>query len=495
MNSKDAAKKKLLESDFLAYTRWTFKQTTKQSFILGEHHKIMASALQDVLDGKIKRLKIEIPPRYSKTEFIKAFCAAGFSRNPASNFIYTSYSHKLALKCSKEIKEIITTEAFNKLWPIKIKWDTKAKELWETTADGGIYATSFGGPITGFGAGKLDGYKSATEYNFNGALIIDDPMKAQDRHSKVVREEVIDYWTGTLPSRLNSTSTPIILIMQRLHPEDLAGYIDEEDKEVQRWTTIRLPAIKEDGTPLWPAKHSIEDLELLAKNNEMFSAQYMQAPITLGGNIIKPVMFRSYREIPAMKKRYITVDTAQKDKEQNDYSVFQCWGVGQDNYLYLLDQVRGKFLYNELKIRFVAFWAKHLYLLNEQLYGYLTCAYVEDKSSATSLIQEAKAEGKIPIVAIQRNRSKLERVLDILMPKLESGFIVLPEDAPWLSDFFVECEEFNASMSHKHDDQIDAMVDGVEIGSMDIKSTHSDVFNDNLNRHILKNKNIKRKRR
>jgi len=492
MNSKDAAKKKILETDYLTFLRWNFRQSTKQSFLLNGHHKILGDAFQNVLDGKIKRLMINIPPRYSKTEMVKQFCSNGFARNPASSFIYTSYSHKLALKCSNEIKASIQNDSFRKLWNVRIKFDTKAKELWETTQDGGIYATSFGGPITGFGAGKIDNYVSPTDYSFNGALIIDDPLKAQDRHSKVERDKVIDYWTDTLPSRLNSTDTPIILIMQRLHPEDLAGYILAT--EGNKWEVIKLAAINPDGTALWPDKHDLMDLEDLKKSNEMFQAQYMQEPILLGGNIIKPSMFRFYRDLPYLKRRFITVDTAQKDKEQNDYSVFQCWGVGHDNYLYLIDQLRGKFLYNELKNRFVAFWNKHLKQLNEAQYGHLTCAYIEDKSSGTQLIQEAKFEGKIPISEIQRNRSKLERVMDILMPKLESGFVFVPEEVEWLNDFFVECEEFNAGMSHKHDDQIDAMVDGVEIGSKEIQDNGTEVMRSNLDRQVLRNKVMRRRR-
>lgn len=487
-----AAKRLMLESCFKTFTRWNFKQSTKQKFSFSHHHAILAEAFQKVLDGIIKRLKIEIPPRYSKTEFVKQFCAAGFARNAESNFIYTSYSDALALKCSKEIKDAIQHEKFLDLWPIKIKQDTKAKKLWETTAGGGMYATSFGGPITGFGAGKLDSYKSKTQWEFNGALIIDDPLKAQDRHRQVARDEIKDYFDSTLPSRFNSTDTPCILIMQRLHPDDLAGHIEETEGE--DWTTIKLPAINLDGTPLWPEKHSIEDLDRLARNNEMFSAQYMQEPILLGGNMIKTEMFKTYIELPYLKRRFITVDTAQKEKEHNDYSVFQCWGVGHDNYIYMIDQHREKMEYGKLKTRFIAFWNKHLKMFDERQYGYLTCAYVEDKSSGTQLIQESKAQGKIPIAEIQRNRSKLERVVDILLPRLASGFIYVPAEAPWLHDFFSECQEFNSDMSHKHDDQIDPMVDAVEIAANELNIDSEGIINNNISRkRKTKKKKVRRR--
>lgn len=473
-----AAKRVMLERDFKTFMRWNFKRATGQSFILGEHHSLLAQAIQDVLDLKTHKLLITIPPRYSKTEVIKQFCAAGFARNPSSNFIYTSYSHRLALKSSGEIKALITHDKYQELWPIKIKYETRAKELWETEDDGGVYATSFGGPITGFGAGKLDGYKSKTAYEFNGALIIDDPIKTQDRHRKIARQEAIDYYTGTLTSRFNSTKTPCIMIMQRLHPEDLAGYVLAEEED--DWVVLNLPAIKENGDALWPAKHNIEELNKLAKNNEMFSSQYMQQPIKLGGNIIKPALFKNYGELPFLRKRFITVDTATKEKEVNDYSVFQAWGIGHDNYLYLIDLFRKKLKYGDLKTRFIAFWNKHNCMYDNKQYGYLSCAYVEDKSSGTQLIQEAQAEGKIPVVPIQRNRSKIERVVDILLPKMASGFIQVPLDAPWLADFYSECEDFHPDMSHKYDDQIDPMIDAVEIGSQSVNTDDGGILNSNI---------------
>lgn len=475
--------KRKLERTYLEFAKWNFKETTRQDLIISDHHEVMADGFQRVLDGEIKLLLITVPPRYTKTEFVKQFCAAGFARNAASQYIYTSYSDTLAMKCSNEIKDGISHENFQKIWPIKIKKDVNAKKLWETEAGGGLFATSFGGPIVGFGAGKMDGYKSPTKWEFNGAIIIDDPIKTQDRHRAIARADVIDYFTGTLPSRFNSQSVPLIVIMQRLHKEDLAGHVVENDSDREGFLHINLPAIKENGEPLWPAKHSLEALERMAKNNEMFQSQYMQQPIVLGGNLIKSSEFKRYGILPFLNRRFITADTALKDKEHNDFTVFQCWGVGKDNALYLIDNLRIKIQSKDLKGRFIDFWNKHNNLEVMQ-YGNLTCAYVEDKASGTQLIQELRAEARIPIVAVQRSRSKLERVLDILLPRLASGYIFIPEEATWISDFLNECEEFNASMSHKHDDQIDPLVDAVEIGSGITSGVDSgQIMSNNLNRH------------
>ena len=137
-DKKKAAKQLVLEKDFKRFLRWNFKQSTMQSFDFGEHHQLMVDALQGVLDGKIKKLKIEIPPRYSKTEMVKQFCAAGFARNPESQFIYTSYSDTLALKCSKEVRDSLLNDKYQEHWPIKIKTDTKSKKLWETDCGEGV---------------------------------------------------------------------------------------------------------------------------------------------------------------------------------------------------------------------------------------------------------------------------------------------------------------------------------------------------------------------
>lgn len=506
MDTVKLAERKILESDYSLFARSVFKGFNKQNFLWNSHHEILSKSFQRVIDGKVNKLLICIPPRYSKTEMVKLFCAMGFARNPSSQFIYTSYSKKLAMKCSKEIKEIISCKYFKKYWPLNIKTDTKSKELWETEREGGFYATSFGGAITGFGAGKMVGFKNRySDYSFNGALIIDDPIKIQDRFRKVVRDSCIDYYSSTLPSRFNSKKTPIVCIMQRVHIGDLAGYIISEEKE--DWEIIELKALKDDGTALWEAKHNIEDLKKLAKINEMFSAQYQQQPILLGGNIIKTKFFKRYKELPCMSVRYITADTAIKEREKNDYTVFQCWGKHHETGCpYLIDQVRKKVDYVKLKPFIKDFWNKHNSHINYEprKYGYLAALYVEDKSSGSQIIQETRAEGEIPTIDIQRNKSKIERVANILLPKLESGFVYIPEGVEWASDFFAECENFTGEKlteekvyivekdTNQHDDQIDAMIDGIEIAYQGYCDGVSKIIQGFNKRKRMKNRKRKR---
>jgi len=183
---------------------------------------------------------------------------------------------------------------------------------------------------------------------------------------------------------------------------------------------------------------------------------YQQSPIVVGGEIIKGAQFGRYSAVPPLKTRTIYADTAQKTGERNDYSVFKCWGLGQDGRLYLLDLQRGKWEAPELRRRAVDFWRKHAAAPGLPPVRRMK---IEDKASGTGLIQDLKNADRIPIEGIPRAKDKLTRVMDVV-GYIESGYVLLP-DAPWVADFISECEAFTADDSHAHDDQIDPMCDAI----------------------------------
>lgn len=280
-----AAKVKCLHS-FEFFTRYFFKQANNRKFILNDHHKIIIDALVKVSRGEIKRLIINIAPRYSKTELaVKMFIAWCMARNAQSKFIHLSYSDTLALDNSEEVKDLITSDEFQQLFPnVRIKKDSKAKNKWYTEAGGGVLARSSSGQVTGFGAGAVDEEDEflSDSPKFAGAIIIDDPIKPDDAHSETLRNKINTKFDSTIRSRTNSRNTPIIVVMQRVHEEDLSGYLQTVEPGV--WTVISLPAIKEDGTALWDHKHTIEELrQLEAINKYVFETQYMQNPTTPEG--------------------------------------------------------------------------------------------------------------------------------------------------------------------------------------------------------------------
>jgi len=289
----------LAKHDLYWFSQWMFEQRRGYQWIKAPHHKRIANALMRVVDGSCKRLIINIPPRYSKTELaVVNFIAWSLGRFPDAEFIYTSYSARLASNHSWQTRELIATKEYQEIFTATQLMDnSKAKDEWRTSAGGLVYSAGSGGTITGYGAGKH-------RPEFGGAIIIDDPHKADEARSDVMRENVIDWFQNTLESRKNSPDTPIILIMQRLHERDLAGWLLDGNNG-EEWEHICLPAIQDDGTALWPEKHSIEKLrEMEGAAPYVFSGQYMQRPSPAEGGIFKPDQIPVVDAIPAVEIKW-----------------------------------------------------------------------------------------------------------------------------------------------------------------------------------------------
>jgi predicted phage terminase large subunit-like protein len=322
----ELARRECLESS-LYFTRYMFRKVKNEKFAVNDHHITICDVLDKVFAGELTRVIINIAPRYTKTELaVKSFMKKGLAHNSKAKFIHLSYSDDLALDNSDEVRETIKHEAYQELFPhVKVKKTTDSKKKWYTEDGGGVYATSTGGQVTGFGAGKVEGSDELDDEEdlfleaidqldqsweetgvddgrwqdpykrFAGAIIIDDPMKPDDAESEQVRTKINARFNTTIRSRVNSRKTPIIIIMQRLHPDDLAGYVQKLEPGV--WTVISLPSIKADGTALWPAKHTIEELRELKRIDKItFERQHMQNPKPREGLLYKE--FRTYGTLP-----------------------------------------------------------------------------------------------------------------------------------------------------------------------------------------------------
>ena len=285
--------KLICEESTLNYTRYFFKKQHQRKFVIGEHHIEICRALDKIVRGEIKKLIINIAPRYGKTELaVKSFMGYGLAINPSSRFIHLSYSDDLALDNSEAVKDMVNLPEHQQLFPnLKIKPRSDSKKKWYTTEGGGVYATSAAGQVTGFGAGRVDDeedfeFIKAGNSDFAGALVIDDPIKPEDADSDIIRNRVNQRWDSTIKNRVNSRNTPIIVIMQRLHEEDLCGYLMSQSPG--EWTVLSFPCLREDRTALWPFKHTVEELEKLEKENEVvFGRQYQQNPKPLEGILFK----------------------------------------------------------------------------------------------------------------------------------------------------------------------------------------------------------------
>lgn len=432
--------------DLLTFTKTMFKARKGVALKENWHQAEICAALERVVLGKSRRLIINVPPRSGKTELaVINFIAWCMGNWPDSEFIHASYSKRLATNNTFNARAVMQHEAFAEIFGAPhMRDDSNAKDEFRTEQGGVVYATGNDGTITGYGAGKM-------RNTFGGALLIDDPHKAGEANSPVMRQNVIDWFSTTMESRKNSPDTPIIIIMQRLHEKDLSGFLLAGGNG-EKWDHVNIPAIDGDES-FWPEQFPIDDLRRMESTDAYrFAGQYMQNPAPIGGGIFKDDWWRFYQVAPALEYRAIYADTAMKTKEQNDYSVFECWGKTTDGKAIILDMIRGKWEAPELLIQARAFWLKH----KAKDGGTLRAMKVEDKASGTGLIQTLKREG-VPVIPIQRNVDKITRAMDVA-PQIQAGNVLLPQSAPWLSDLLSEASVFP---NGANDDQLDPLMDAI----------------------------------
>ncbi len=429
-------------TDLLIFTKTVFKAIKGIEFIENWHHVEICNTLEQVVIGDIQRLIINMPPRYSKTELaVVNFIAWGLGNFPDSEFLHLAYGSRLAEGNTFNVKKILESPIFMEIFPsFELRKDSTAKGMFSTVEGGQVYADGAGGTVTGKGAGKLN-----NDGLFHGAMIIDDPLKPDEARSDTVRNGVNINYTETLISRTNNHDTPIIVIMQRLHEEDLSGFLLDGGSG-EEWTHLCIPAINDKGQPLWDFKHSLEKLGYLREANPYgFAGQMMQRPAPIGGGIFKDSYWQYYEDLPVIMSKRIYADTALKTKEENDYSVFQCWGKSKEGQIYLIDQLRGKWEAPELEINARAFYNKH-----KGGYSSVNAFKIEDKASGIGLIQSLRREG-IPIVPIPREKDKVTRAHDCT-GLLASANVYLPKNWEGLSDYL---NEFSSFPNAKHYDQVD----------------------------------------
>jgi len=354
----------------------------------------------------------------------------------------------LANKLASDCRRLMLSPWYCSIFPdARLSSERQAIQELTTTRAGSRLSTSVGGVLTGRGA----------DY-----IIIDDPLKPEEALSESQRKAVNGWYDHTLYSRLNNKNTGcIILIMQRLHEDDLVGHV----LGTENWKIVRFPAIAEAdeiheiqtpygfkrykrrvGEALHPER---ESLDLLKRIREVqgefnFSGQYQQAPAPLGGGMVKEEWFRTYndKDLPSkFEMVFQSWDTANKPTELSDYSVCTTWGV-RDKHLYLLHVFRKRLGYPELK-RAVKEQAD---AFNPQT------ILIEDKASGTQLIQELVNEG---IHCVKRYEPTIEKIMRMnsVTSTIENGFVHLPEKAAWLGEYVHELSVFP---NGRFDDQADS---------------------------------------
>lgn len=455
-----------LLGSYSTFLRYFFYQRHGKRFEFGHpearesHHITIAKALTDVFRGKTKRLIINIPPRYGKTEMVVNWIAWCLAHYPDSKFLYVSYGADLATRYTGEVKEIITYDKFQHLFGLKLCNDTKSKSDFKTMAQGRVFGVGADGGITGNGAGLKNVNR------FGGAIVIDDIIKPGDAASETVRESVNEWFMNTLRSRVDSMDTPIVFIGQRTHEDDLAGRLlskwDGDD-----WDQVVLPALDDQCNPLWPQFQSRGDLQKLQETAPYeFAAQYQQNPQPAGGGLYKSEWFLCLEDIPTMEAVFITVDTAETSKHHNDATVFSFWGVyraPRDTSvlcLHWLDCEENWWEPKDLETAFLEFYTRCRTLWNKDK---PIPAYIEKKSTGVTLVSVLNELQGVTVIPIERNRtSKTARFL-AAQPFIANKQVTLPLHADHKDHCIEHMSKITANNMHRYDDIADTCADAVRL--------------------------------
>ena len=415
------------------------------AFIEGEHHAIMADAFERVVNGKLKRLIVNMPPRHTKSEFASYLLPAWFlGRYPEKKVIQTAHTAELAVGFGRKVRNLVGDNDFQTAFPgVKLRQDSKAAGRWNTNSEGEYFAIGVGGAVTGKGA---------------DLLIIDDPHSEQEARSPdpSVFDPVYEWYTSGPRQRLQPGGA-IVIVMTRWHQRDLAGQILKSSQQRQgsdEWEVIQLPAILPSGTSLWPDSWPKEELEKVKAERPAgkWSAQYQQDPTAEEQALIKRDWWRKWEEDNPPPCEFIiqSWDTAFLKTQRADYSACTTWGVffredasGKEAAnIVLLDAFKDRMEFPELKAV-----AQKSYNKWEP-----DACIVEAKAAGAPLIFELRQMG-IPVGEFtpSRGNDKIARV-NAVSDLFASGIVWVPNTS-WAEEVI---EEFAAFPVGEHDDLVDS---------------------------------------
>jgi len=439
---KDAVDREKCQKSFMAYVKKMWP-----GFIHGRHHAVMAKKFEEIAEGKLKRLIINLGPRHTKSEFGSYLLPSWFlGRYPEKKVIQASNTADLAVNFGRQVRNLVGSEEYARIFPgVALRQDSKSAGRWATSKNGEYFAIGVGGTMTGKGA---------------DLLIIDDPHSEQEAALAAGRPEVYDSvfeWYSSGPRQRLQPGGAIVVVMTRWSKSDLTGRILKTAGELGKedeWEVIELPAIMPSGKPLWPEFWSYEELSAL--RDELppgkWNAQYQQNPTAEEGAIVKREWWKIWEKEKPPSCEFIiqSWDTAFTKGERNDYSACTTWGVfnmnedENDVNIILLDCFQKRMEFPELKEKALAHyreWEPDAFI-------------VEAKAAGAPLIFELRAMG-IPVSEYtpSRGNDKFVRINPVA-DLFQSGKVWAP-DTRWARELI---ENMAAFPNAPHDDDVDSAV-------------------------------------
>ncbi len=445
-----------------------------QRWVTPPHLELINETIRDCFIDPI-RVLLSTPPRHGKSLITSWALPLWYLLNfPERRVVHISYAERFAIKIgSRRVRDSLVQ--YGELFGVRVAgggnamvsdWKTEMRDphtgKWRETEIGGMQSVGMGGPITGEGA---------------MLLLVDDPLKnAEQAQSETIRENHKEFWDSTAMSRLEPHIASVVVIATRWHEDDLIGHIEATQKaqeeegltNIERWTTINLPAIaeahdpigREVGEALWPERYDLSALERIRNRSSAYwwAAMYLGSPKPEDGMYFRRSYFRYYERdgddyiifhtddgphrVSVTRRRLVMgVDTATKLKQSNDFTVVATLAVLPWGDILWWDLVNERLpvpdqwpLIKRLRLRH-----------RPARLG------IEDKDSGIGLIQHAEREG-IRVEALGADSDKGARATPFATA-YQDCHIWHPIDAPWLDLLESQLSGFPFG---EHDDIVDA---------------------------------------
>lgn len=442
------------------YSLYISAFTSNMPFMIFDAQQQMLDALEDI--GKQRQeeqnLAVSIAPGTGKSTMISFFISWAFLNNPDVAFMYLANKEFRAKEQSAKARSIIMSEPWTRIGGVeigraagqdsgKLKWSLKSG-----SKDSGFEAGSHGNILGGNGG-------NPNTSGFKGGVICDDFQSQKVMTQAYERETDIETFNGPVKSRRRTTSMPIILNAQRLHQDDLIGYVEKNEKG--EWRIVAIPSLFKRNDKWVSADPRAISADALLKmrdrNPFQFYAMYQQRPIAQGGAKYKEEWIIKYDNLPeSFDMVFITTDWAYKKGEDSDRSVFCLWGVS-NGYLYLIKFVLGQWNMLQAKAEFLQFWRV---CRMEYPVRFATVEKIKD----TLIFKDdiIKSDPTVVWHEMSRGTDKVARANDSV-PYMASHRILLPQNAKDLDICTGELLAFSDDMSHAHDDFVDNLCDASNV--------------------------------